>query len=287
MAPTSIIDAHTHFYDPTRPEGVPWPHPTEALLYRQVLPRHFRELAEPLGVGGTVVVEASSWLADNDWILGLAESERCIVGFIGHAEPGGTFERELDRLAARPLFRGIRLSGAHLAAESFAGTMRALEALARRGLTVDLLVREGELDGATEVASRIPELNVVIDHLGGLRIDGASPPPEWRDRMALLAACPGVSCKVSGYVEAAASRPGPSRPEFYLPVLETALGLFGRDRLLFGSNWPVCELGGSYDTVVSVARHFAGRQGPGFEELFFRANAARAYGLAHTGRGGK
>ena len=70
-----IIDTHTHFYDPSRPQGVPWPGPENELLYRTVLPEHYRQIAEPEGVTGTVVVEASAWLDDNQWILDLAKDD--------------------------------------------------------------------------------------------------------------------------------------------------------------------------------------------------------------------
>src|ERR1041385_4920670 len=104
-----IIDTHTHFYDPTRPQGVPWPEPTDELLYRRVLPEDYKALAVPEGVTGTVVVEASQWVEDNDWILGLAAEEPFIVGFVGNLQPGAEgFGENLDRFAANPLFRGIR-----------------------------------------------------------------------------------------------------------------------------------------------------------------------------------
>lgn len=277
MGDLPVIDTHTHFYDPTRPEGVPWPRPDESLLYRRVLPRHFREQAGPAGVARTVVVEASGWLADNDWILDLAADEPCVAGFVGHVEPGEAFDREIERLAARSLFRGIRLSGAHLGAGRLDSTLRALEGLARRGLSLDLLVRPEELGAAAEVASRFPELTIVMNHLCGVRIDGAKPGGVWLDGMARLAALPNAACKVSGFVEAAARRPGPTDPDFYRPVLEAALHLFGAERLLFGSNWPVCELGGSYATVLAIARDFSHGHSPDFPRRLFSDNATRLY----------
>jgi L-fuconolactonase len=286
-AVAGAVDTHTHFYDPARPEGVPWPRPDEAVLHRTVLPSHFREQAEPLGIAATVVVEASAWLADNDWVLDLAEREPCIAGFVGHLEPGEELAGQLRRLTARPRFRGLRLSGEHLRPGAVAATTRAADELARAGLTLDLLIGGEELGEAAELAARFPELSVVIDHLGGVRIDGGNPPAQWLDRMAKLAACPGVSCKASGYVEAADRRPGPTDPGYYRPVLDAALGLFGAQRIVWGSNWPVCELGGSYATVVNVARAFAGAQAAGLEELLFRDNAVRAYGLALPGVGGR
>ena len=83
-----IIDTHTHFYDPTRPQGVPWPPKDDSVLYRRVLPRDFRALAEPLGITGTVVVEASPWEEDNQWILDLAAQDPFLLGLVGHLKPG-------------------------------------------------------------------------------------------------------------------------------------------------------------------------------------------------------
>src|SRR5205809_6764170 len=104
-----IIDTHTHFYDPTRPQGVPWPPPDDTVLYRRVMPENYKALAVPEGVTGTVVVEASQWVEDNEWILDLAAREPFIVGFVGNLQPGSPdFGANLERLAANPLFRGIR-----------------------------------------------------------------------------------------------------------------------------------------------------------------------------------
>ena len=78
--PTRVIDTHTHFYDPTRPQGVPWPPNKESPFYRTVLPKDFLDVASPLGVRETVVVEASEWVEDNQWILDLAKTNPSIVG---------------------------------------------------------------------------------------------------------------------------------------------------------------------------------------------------------------
>ena len=107
-----IIDTHTHFYDPTRPQGIPWPPRNNALLYRTVQPKHHRALAEPQGVTGTVVVEASFWLEDNQYVLDLAAQDPWIVGVVGNiASDRPEFGAELDRFATNPLFRGIRVRG--------------------------------------------------------------------------------------------------------------------------------------------------------------------------------
>ena len=109
---SAFIDTHTHFYDPSRPQGVPWPSKGDAVLYRTVLPAEYKRFAEALGVGGTVVVEASPWLEDNQFILDLAMDEPFILGLCGNLPPGeNSFKQHLSRFTKNPLFRGIRISG--------------------------------------------------------------------------------------------------------------------------------------------------------------------------------
>ncbi len=105
-----VIDCHTHFYDPTRPEGIPWPSKGSP-IYRTVLPQHLRALKHYRRVTGTVIVEASPRLEDNAWLLNLAKDDPFVVGVVGNLEPGSAdFSRHLRRFAADPLFRGIRVS---------------------------------------------------------------------------------------------------------------------------------------------------------------------------------
>ena len=106
-----VIDAHTHFYDPSRPEGIPWPSKGDALLYRTVLPAEFKQLTKPFGVTGTVIIEASSWVEDNQWLLNLAAADPFVAGIVGNLAPGEAgFDKLLDRFSKNPLYRGIRIS---------------------------------------------------------------------------------------------------------------------------------------------------------------------------------
>ncbi len=106
------IDTHIHFYDPSRPQGVPWPPKNLDILYSPHLPARFVSLTRDLGVVGAVVIEASPWVEDNQWVLDLAKDNPIIVGFIGNLELGRPeFAGQLKRFAANPLFRGLRLRG--------------------------------------------------------------------------------------------------------------------------------------------------------------------------------
>ena len=136
-----IIDTHIHLYDPTRPQGVPWPAATDSLLYQPTLPRRFTTMANPLGVTGAVVIEASPWVEDNQWVLDLAKENPVIVALVGHLEPAAdNFAANLARFAKNPLFRGIRLNGnAIVNGVSREAFIRDLRRLADAGLMMDAI----------------------------------------------------------------------------------------------------------------------------------------------------
>jgi predicted TIM-barrel fold metal-dependent hydrolase len=279
--PPLIIDTHTHFYDATRPEGVPWPPHDDKLLYRRVLPADYIALPKPQPVNGTVVVEASSWLEDNQWILNLAERERFIVGFVGNLAVGEDgFEKNLSRFARNPLFRGIRVGADKLnAARSQKQFKRHLSMLADHDLALDVLGGPDQLPDVVFLASELSGLRIVIDHVANLRIDGKPAPPSWRDGMQAAGAHANVFCKVSGLVEGTGQTDGkaPAQAEFYRPVLDTIWGAFGPRRLIYGSNWPVSERFAPCAVVQQiVADYFGTKGGPALEQVF-AANARDAY----------
>ena len=274
-----VIDCHTHFYDPTRPQGVPWPGKNDTQLYRRVLPADYRRLAAPLGVTGTVVVEASAWIEDNQWLLDLAADEPFIKGFVGHLNPGDTeFPQQIKRFARNPLFRGIRVSGGavnQLAATEKLGPLRLL---AENDLSLDANGGVDSLAFVATVARTIPALRIIINHVANVRIDGGTPPQDWIDGMRDASAQPNVFCKVSGLVEGGGQRHGAPRDEhFYRPVLDYVWQCFGEDRLVYGSNWPVSELFADFATVHGIVKSFFTAQGERAAHKYFSGNARRFY----------
>lgn len=279
-----IIDAHTHFYDPGRPEGVPWPSRDDGLLYRTVLPEHLRAVAGRLEVTGTVAVEASPWLEDNQWVLDLARNEPFIVGFVGNLDPlSPDFERNLTRFSADPVFRGIRLGFPPDADGELDGLLPGIEMLVQRNLALDWMAGPDDLARAGLVASRFPELRLVIDHVAHVPVTGEVPDARWVDGIRALAKFPNVYCKVSALAELARTHPAPCDPGYYLPVLDALWNAFGESRLLYGSNWPVCERAAPYEAVIRIVAGFFGAMGEEVSKRFFHKNAAAAYQL-HTGR---
>jgi L-fuconolactonase len=276
-----LIDTHTHFYDPKRPQGVPWPSPDEKVLYRTVLPKDYKALPQPRTVTGTVVVEASPWVEDNQWILDLAAKDPFIVGLVGHLTPGASeFSKHLARFRAVPLFRGIRLRPSPSPQEQAKADFTAgLKLLADHDLSVDLVGGVEVLEMAARVAKAIPSLRLVIDHLAGVRIDGKEPDRGWLEGLRALAKHEQVFLKISGLVEGTGRSGGkaPRNVEFYKPTLDAACGRFGEDRLIYGSNWPVCELFADLATVQRLTLDYFTPKGSKVLEKVFATNARRAY----------
>ncbi|MBK8092571.1 MAG: amidohydrolase family protein [Verrucomicrobiaceae bacterium] len=273
-----IIDTHTHFYDPTRPQGVPWPG-KGSKLHRKVMPADWLALAAPHGCHETVIVEASAWVEDNQWILDLAAQEKAIVGFCGHLEPDTDFSRHLKRFAANPIFRGVRWSGVALSDPSKAQAIQAsAHLLADHGLQLDVNGPATSLPALAKLAKEVPALRIVIDHLGAPG-DPASLRPEWKPAILSVAKLPNVFMKVSALVEQVKCPEGqaPREASYYLPVLDHLWESFGPDRLIYGSNWPVSDKGGSYDVVFGIVREYFGSKGSEACEKYFWKNSQAAY----------
>jgi predicted TIM-barrel fold metal-dependent hydrolase len=264
-----IIDSHVHFYDPTRSQGVPWPAPNETLLYRPALPDPWAKMVRPLGVSGAIVVEASAWLEDNQWVLDLAKDNPVIVGFVGHLDPGKPeFRDNLTRFRRNELFRGIRIGEKplHDALEDPAA-MADLHRLADADLALDVLGNGPLLPDVAKLSDRIPNLRIVVDHLPFDSPPGAL--QELRGRKHVFAKVSGVVRNVNGRV--------PDNADFYRKQLDELWSVFGESRVIYGSNWPVCELVAPYAVVLKVVRGYFEAKGSEAATKYFRTNAAIAY----------
>lgn len=276
-----IIDTHTHFYDPSRPEGVPWPPPENKLLYRTVLPADFQAVAAPHGVTTTIVVEASSWFADNDWILDLVANEPALIGLVGHIAPNRPeFATELARFTSNPRFCGMRCGGSYFGDVEAGTFLEDMATLAAAGLQLDVLVRREQFDELIKLANRVPTLRVVIDHIGHMPIDGNAIAPEWQAAYQQLAACPNIAMKVSALIEQSTIQPAPADPEFYRPTLDVLWNAFGAERVIYGSNWPVLERAGDYGKAFTIVDQYFREKGDAAYAKYFWENALAIYKVA-------
>jgi L-fuconolactonase len=271
--PVPIIDTHIHLFDPTRPQGVPWPGKDDAVLYKPALPDRYRKIAARLGVVGAIEVECSTWVEDNQWVLDVAAKDSIIVGTVGNLEPGKPeFRSQLDRFHKNPLFRGIRYGnlwgrdlGAEIAKPEF---VAGLKALADAGLVLDTANPDAALlEAVIRATDKVPGLRVVIDHLPQLH-----PLPDLSE----LAKRPQVYVKVSEVLRRENGRV-PANLDFYRDTLDRLWGIFGETRLLYGSDWPNSDQWAPFEVELNVVRQFFHGKGRAAEEKYFWKNSAAAY----------
>lgn len=274
-----VIDAHQHFWDPAR-AAYPWmAGPEMAPIRRPFGPHDLAPLLAANGVDASIVVQCRSDEAETEEFLSIAASTPFVAGVVGwvdleHPDVGA----RLDRLMDGKLI-GIRHQ-VHDEADADWLTRptvrRGLAAVFERGLAYDLLVRSRELAAATTVACDFPHGRFVLDH--------AAKPPiatgfdrQWADRLQALAACPNVWCKISGLATEATWSDWDA--ERLRPAIDHAWRCFGEDRLMFGSDWPVCLLAGSYDRIKKAAETCLSAFGPAALDKARGANAIAAYAL--------
>lgn len=277
--PLGIIDCHTHFYDPSRPEGVPWPAPNTP-LYRTVLPRHLREQPQFRPLTGTLVVEASPRVEDNAWLLELASRDPFVVGVVGRLEPGfPEFARDLARFAADPRFRGIRVASTRVAELLERRQLADFERLADADLSLDVNGGPDSPAVVARLAQRLPRLRIVQNHIGNVRITAEPPPADWSAAIRAAAEHERVYCKISALVEGAArdGRQAPTELDFYRPYVDVVWRAFGDERVIYGSNWPVSERAADYATLQRLALSYAFERGDEATRRFCSLNSRVAY----------
>jgi predicted TIM-barrel fold metal-dependent hydrolase len=276
-----IIDAHAHFYDPARASGVPWPAKDETKLYRTVLPDEFVRLTRPFGITGVIEVEASPLVEDNQWVLDLAPKNPILIGTVGNLEPGKPgFRSNLARFHKNPLFLGIRfgyLWGRSLTAElpkpEFIADLRFL---AETGLELDVVGGPSLLAEVVRIADQVPSLRIVVDHLP------FDPPADVVERAEYLKALyelgkrRQVYAKVSNVLRRSQGHV-PVNLDFYRPSLDELWDVFGQDRLIYGSNWPVSDLVAPYGSVFRIVQEYFSAKGTEACEKYFWKNSQAAY----------
>ncbi|HEX5413057.1 MAG TPA: amidohydrolase family protein [Terriglobia bacterium] len=278
-----IIDTHIHLFDPRRPKGIPWPPKEDAKLYKPALPERFLRVTEGQGVVGAIEVECSPWLEDNQWVLEIAAHAPVIVGTVGDLEPEKPdFSKQLERFHRNPLFLGIRcgnLWGRNISRQlGNPNFIRGLKELAGAGLEMDTANPDPELIAAVvRLTDLIPNLRLVIDHLPQMQ-----EPTESRAKRELesnlldLGKRPQVYVKLSEVLQRIDGR---LRLElgFYKPTLDRLWGIFGEDRLIYGSDWPNSDHIEEYPQELTLVREYFLSKGHAAAEKVFWKNSVAAY----------
>jgi L-fuconolactonase len=272
------LDAHQHYWCYDRARDT-WMTDEMSQLRRDYLPPELEVHLAAHRFDGTVAVQADQSERETLFLLGLAEhyaSIRAVVGWIDLC--AGDLPQRLREYCEFERFRGVR----HIAQaepDDFLcqeDVVRGIGRLHEFELTYDILIYAHQLPAALALAERLPDQPFVVDHLAKPRIrDGIMRP--WAEQMRELAGYPNVWCKVSGLVTEADWQRW--RPEELHPYLDVVFEAFGTDRLMFGSDWPVCLLAGSYRQVVELVESYAAHLSPAERDALFGGNAARFYGV--------
>jgi L-fuconolactonase len=273
------IDAHQHFWDIQR-LNYTWMPPGENILRRNYLPEDLRPILEENRFDGCVAVQANTVMEETWWLLELAAANEFVLGVVAWVDlTDAGLPAVLDELQKHPKFKGVR----HIVHDEpdprwlmRQDVVRGLRELAARGIPYDLLLRPVHLPLVPELAESVPGLRMVIDHIAKPLI--ASGKMEgWAEDLAAAAAVPGLCCKLSGMITEADHANWTA--EDLRPYVRHVMKLFEPERLMFGSDWPVCKLAGSWKRTLAAFTQTIGAQSMAVRESLLGGTAKRFYGL--------
>jgi L-fuconolactonase len=274
-----ITDSHQHFWQVGR-FAYPWMSSDLGVLYRDYLPSQLEPVLADNAVSNTVLVQASNSVEESRWLLSLADENPFIAGVVGWVDlVSPNVESQLEEFTAHPKFKGVR----HLVESEPADdwlvqpeVLRGLKRLAAYGISYDLLLHTRHLKYIPRVVDSCTDLQFVIDHM-------AKPPiasgeiEDWKRELKPLAAYANVQCKLSGLVTEANWTSW--QVDDLRPYVETVVELFGPQRMMFGSDHPVCLLAASYGQVLDAFQEILRNLNSVERDLIFSKNAEKFYRL--------
>jgi L-fuconolactonase len=278
-----IVDSHVHLADPKR-FGYAWTKNAPS-LNRQVLPQHLTKAAEPVKVDRFVFVEVDvdlpQHLAEAEWVADLAHSDARLAGMVAALplERGKAIETELDALRKHRILRGVRRLIQNQADPEFCirpQFIEGLKLLAAHDLSFDICIFHHHLPNTIKMVRQCPEVRFVLDHIGKPGIKAGLPDP-WRQHLKDLAAMPNVHCKISG-VTTEADHKNWAREQLK-PYIAHTIETFGFDRVMYGGDWHVSELAGTYPQWVEIVDWVVESATAAEKRKLFRDNAIRFYRL--------
>jgi L-fuconolactonase len=274
------IDAHQHFWI-YEPREYDWIDESMTLLRRDFLPADLKPELDRSGTQGCIAVQARQSLEETRWLLELAEQSSFIAGVVGWVDLlSGDVRSRLKLLAANPKLVGIRHIVQGEPDDRFLMRpcfLRGIAVLEEFDLAYDILIYPKHLPVAAEFVQRFPRQRFVLDHLAKPPIKSSSI-ESWAEEIRNLAAFPNVYCKLSGLVTEADWQHW--KPEDITPYLDVAFSAFGSDRLMAGSDWPVCLVAASYLQTLELLENYLDKRGPAVREAVLGGNARRFWRLA-------
>jgi len=273
------IDSHQHFWRYTA-ASYPWMTDKLASLRRDYLPEALAPLLKQTGLDGCVAVQAQQTVAEARWLLSLTDAHPFIKGVVGWVDlQSDRVEEQLAELARHPRFVGVRHVVQDEPDNNFMlrpAFQRGIGKLRQFNLAYDILVFPKQLPASIQLAANLPEQRFVLDHIAKPFIrDGTISP--WSEQIRELAKAPNVWCKVSGMITEAKWTGW--RAEDFRPYLDVVFEAFGVERLMFGTDWPVATLAGTYQEVHQLAASYVRNLTAEQQARFFGGSATEFYRL--------
>lgn len=273
------IDSHQHFWK-YNPVEYGWIGEGMDVLKCDCLPADLAPLLQPAHLDGSVAVQARSTLEETEWLLRLADQVPSIKGVVGWVDLlGPDVRRQLERFCANSRFRGVRHIVQSEPDDRFVlrqDFQQGLGLLSEFELTYDILVFPRHLPAAYELVAAFPRQTFVLDHIAKPFIKDHILSP-WDVDIRRLATLPNVYCKVSGLVTEADWKNW--KPADIFPYLDVVFEAFGPQRIMFGSDWPVCTLAGSYADVTSLVEEYSRQLSAQALAEVWGGTAVKAYNL--------
>jgi L-fuconolactonase len=273
------IDSHQHFwrYDAARDA---WITDSMAILKRDFVPEHLAAELTVNGIDASIAVQADQSENETTFLLGLAENHKRIVGVVGWVDfLSPRVAERLEYFSHFSKLRGFRHiaqsepDDRFLAREHF---VKGVEQLRAFGFTYDILIYPRQLPAAIELVTQLADQRFVIDHLAKPEIKSGKTSP-WAAQMKEIAQNKNVFCKISGLVTEADWWHW--KADDFKPYLDVASSAFGVDRLMFGSDWPVCLLAATYRQVKQLIENYVKDFSQSDQDKIFGGNAAHFYGV--------
>ena len=274
-----MIDAHHHLWKyNTRDYG--WMDDSMSVLKQAHLPGDLESELTQRGITGTVVVQARQNLDETRWLLEQADQYSFILGVVGWLDlRSPELDKELEEFAGCPKLVGVRHVIHDEPDDDFMlrpDFKRGIAQLEAYELAYDLLLFPRHLERAITLVEQFPQQHFVLDHLGKPLIKAGIMEP-WRSDLTRLAAYPNVWCKLSGLVTEADHKQWQYKD--LLPYMEVVLDSFGPERIMLGSDWPVCKLAGEYSVVMKIVPDFIEALSQRDQERILYQNAIDCYQL--------
>ena len=273
------VDAHQHFWIYNQ-EEYKWIDASMTNLHRDFLPPHLNRELKRNGIDFCVTVQARPTLQETKWLLELAQNNSFIKGIVGWVDlKSGSVEQDLEQFAAYKKFKGVRhvlqdeKDDRYMLSSDFKQGLRQLE---KYDLTYDILIYPRHIKYACALVSEFPQQKFIIDHLGKPLIK-EDKIETWKKDMQELAKEDNVFCKLSGMVTEANWNSW--KQENFVPYMETLLEIFGPNRLLFGSDWPVFTVAAKYEQVLGIVNNFISFLSPAEQAHIMGQNAIDFYNL--------